>query len=65
MASEYRMVLPDEKELASRLSGHRPGCRIRKKTAITPQKMFGTKKSVKTKHLSGSRKGATKGPKGQ
>ena len=60
MASEYRTALPDEKELAAEIERTQAMLQDRKRIAISSPKAVRPKKSVKTKHLSGSRKGAMK-----
>lgn len=64
MASEYRTALPDEKELAAEIERTQALLKDRKRIVITPPEAVRPKKSVKTKYLSVSRKGASKGQKG-
>jgi hypothetical protein len=58
------MALPYEKELAAEIERTQALLQAQKRIALTSPKAVRPKKSVKTKHLSGSRKGAMKGPKG-
>ncbi len=64
MASEYRTALPDEKELAAEIERTQALLQDRKRIALALPEAVRRKKDVKTKRVFGSRKGATKGPKG-
>jgi hypothetical protein len=64
MPSMRKTALPDEKELAAEIERTQALLQDRKRIAITPPEAVRPKKSVKTKYLSGSRKGAMKGSKG-
>ena len=65
MASEYRTALPDEKELAAEIERTQALLQDRKRIAITPPESIRPKKSVKTKQVSGSKRGDMQGQKGQ
>ncbi|MDP3029028.1 MAG: PDDEXK nuclease domain-containing protein [Deltaproteobacteria bacterium] len=64
MASEYRTALPNERELAAEIERTQALLEDRKRRALSSPMAVRTKKGVKTKRVSGGRKGVVKGPKG-
>jgi len=63
MASEYRTALPDEKELAAEIERTQVLLQDRKRITLALPEAVRAKKGLKTKQVSVSRKGDTKGPK--